>query len=121
VICYAYGPAGATARSAVNAVPVSTTPNIIKNGVFALPSEGRDAIMYFNPPSVYKANKEPVKTIPGWVVGSASAATSGGVGENLDYLQPPVGSAQSIILAYNGPGTISQTVKTIPDSTYLLS
>jgi len=117
----ASGPAGATERPSLSAVAVATAPNIIHNGTFALPNEGRDAIRYFYTPSVYKADKDPVQTIPGWVVGSASVATSGGVGENLDDLAPPPGSVQNAILRYNGPGTISQTVKTVAGSTYMLS
>ena len=121
VLCCAYSPASATARALSTTVPATGTPNIIANGHFALPAEGRDAVQYFYTPSVYKADKDPVKTIPGWVVGSAAAATLGGVGDNLDSMTPPVGSAQNIILCYNGPGTISQTVKTVAGATYLLS
>lgn len=121
LMCSAYAPASATERPLLATPAATSNPTILTNGGFALPDEGRDAITYLNPPSVYKAYKDPVKTIPGWVIGSASAASAGGVGVNLDYLQPPAGEAQNVILGYNGPGTISQAVKTVPGATYLLS
>jgi hypothetical protein len=39
----------------------------------------------------------------------------------LDYLTPPAGLSQNLILGYGSPGTISQTVKTVAGATYYLS
>jgi hypothetical protein len=120
-LCIPYSPASASDRTMLKTVPALNTVNIIHNGTFHLPNEGRDAISYFSPPSYYKTYKEPVKTIPGWTVGLPPLATTGGVGDNLDYLTPPPGLDQNAILGYGNPGTISQTVKTVAGATYLLS
>jgi hypothetical protein len=120
-LCNAYNPASASDRASLNTVAALSVPNLVHNGTFHLPNEGRDAVEYFNPPSVYEANKEPVKSIPGWRVGFEGSATTGGVGINLDYLAPPAGLAQNAILGDASPGTITQTVKTVPGATYFLS
>jgi hypothetical protein len=119
-VCSA-SPASAAALPLLNAVAAPSAPNIIANGSFALPNEGQDAVNEFYTPAEYKADKEPVKTIPRWVVGSAATATPGGVQLNLDYIDPPPGSLQNVILCQSGPGTISQSVTTVPGATYLLS
>jgi len=120
-LCNASSPANASQGTLLTRVAALSTPNIVHNGTFHLPNEGRDAIEYFDPPSIYKANNDPVKTIPGWTVGLVGSETSGGVGLNLDYLTPPPGLMQNAILGYATPGSITQTVKTVPGATYFLS
>lgn len=114
-------PANASQRTLLTRVTALSTPNVVHNGTFHLPNEGRDAIEYLYPPSVYKADDDPVKTIPGWTIGFVGSETTGGVGVNLDYLTPPAGLSQNLILGYGSPGTISQTVKTVAGATYYLS
>ncbi len=114
-------PANASQRASLARVGALSIPNLVHNGTFHLPNEGRDAIEYIYPPSIYKANDDPVKTIPGWTVGLVGTETSGGVGENLDYLTPPPGLTQNVILGYANPGAVTQTVKTVAGATYLLS
>jgi hypothetical protein len=120
-LCNASNPASASDRALLNTASALSTPNVVHNGTFHLPNEGRDAIEYIYAPSVYKADNDPVKTIPGWTVGLVGSETTGGVGLNLDYLQPPPGLAQNAILGYGTPGSITQTVKTVPGATYFLS
>jgi hypothetical protein len=120
-LCGAYNPASASDRTLLTTVSAPNAPNIVHNGTFAVPNEGRDAIEYLYPPSIYKANNDPVKTIPGWTIGLVGSETSGGVGLNLDYLQPPTGLDQNAILGYGTPGSVTQTVKTVPGATYFLS
>jgi hypothetical protein len=120
-LCSTSSPANASERALLTRAPALSTPNIVHNGTFHLPDEGKDAIEYFDPPSIYKANNDPVKTIPGWTVGLVGAETTGGVGVNLDYLQPPAGLNQNAILGYGTPGSLTQTVKTVAGATYYLS
>jgi hypothetical protein len=81
----------------------------------------------FLSPQGYTVNKLPVKRIRGWMIGEGveNGVTSpnwgGVVVTQKARLQTPTGSAQSVELSNNGPGNISETVKTTPGSTYLLS
>jgi hypothetical protein len=120
-LCNASNPASASDRTLLTTVSALSTPNIVHNGTFALPNEGQDAVEYFNPPSVYEAVKDPVKSIPGWTIGFVGSETTGGVGINLDYLTPPAGLKQNAILGDGTPGSLTQTVKTVPGATYFLS
>jgi hypothetical protein len=120
LVCCAYGLASATTAPSPKAIASPVIPNIIVNGKFALPlpangnpnfeAEAIDTV------SAYTAAKDPIKTIPGWVVGG------GGVFDDyMSYLEPPINSTQSIMLYNQGPGSLTQTVKTTAGLTYLLS
>ncbi len=103
---YAASSAGAAGSPVA---PVSTlTPNLIKNSDF---SPGAA----FSGATVARSNGTGAH-IAGWVVGGGGvqiAATS--------FVQAPGTLAQSVALeGPGGPGTITQTVKTAPGTTYLL-
>ncbi|HTX00627.1 MAG TPA: DUF642 domain-containing protein [Acidimicrobiales bacterium] len=99
----------ATANVATAQAPVPTgpTPNLLKNGQFAIKGY---------------LNESPIRPgaggsqIPGW--------TAGGGGVYLisnTVIAAPKGVGQSVGLeGAGGPGTISQTLKTTPGTTYLL-
>lgn len=121
LVCCGYGPASGAAGPSGNALAAPAAPNVIANGNFALsPPLGPDGSAYIYDPAVYKANKLPVKTIPGWLVGSSGGASGGGVQVHTG-IQAPVGSAQCVVLGWGPPGSVTQTVKTVAGATYLLS
>ena len=126
MVCCAFGAAIAVAGT--TATSPMTAPNLIVNGEFALPASAfSNGLAAFLSPQGYAVNKLPVKKIRGWVIGEGSvngapSPNAGGVVVTQKArLQTPIGSAQSVELSDNGPGNISETVKTTPGSTYLLS
>ena len=78
-------------------------------------------------PAGYTVNKLPVKRIPGWanLEGTTNGAPNPNAGGAVVFqkarLQAPDGSAQSLELSNNGPGAISETVKTTAGASYLLT
>ena len=107
LLCGAFGAvsevaAGSPATTAHMATP---TPNLIRNGTFAIPK-------YFEAAAVLAGGPY---QIPGWVEG-----VGGVIDLKTSYVQAPSGSAQSVKLFDNTPGSLTQTVKTTPGTTYLL-
>ena len=122
LVCWGYGPVSATAGPSRSALAAPAAPNVIANGNFALsPPLGPDSGHSFYDPATYKADKLPVETIPGWVVGSSVGVGSNGGVQVSSAMQAPVGSAQCVLLANSSPGSVTQTVKTVTGATYLLS
>src|ERR1035438_2153062 len=122
LVCWGYGPVRATAGPSRSALAAPAAPNVIANGNFALsPPLGPDSGHSFYDPATYKADKLPVETIPGWVVGSSVGVGSNGGVQVSSAMQAPVGSAQCVLLANSSPGSVTQTVKTVAGATYLLS
>ncbi len=127
LVCCAYGVSGAVgSRTAPS--PSRAAPNLVVNGEFGLPASSfSNGLAAFLSPEGYSVNKLPVKKIRGWMIGEgtvngAPSPNAGGVVVTQKArLQTPIGSAQSVELSNNGPGNISETVKTIPGSTYLLT
>lgn len=127
LICCASGVASAVGDATV-ASSKTPAPNVVRNGEFSVPaSEFSNNLVAFLSPEGYAVNKLPVKGIRGWAIGEgiANGVTSPNLGgvvvTQKARVQAPAGSAQSVELSDNGPGSISQTVKTVPGSTYLLS
>lgn len=121
-MCSPIGPATAGALIEHPTVRAAlSTPDLITNGEFN-PSPPYLAynIEEIYTAAYYKSANETAAYFPGWVVGAASAGW-GGVGDDHLLITPPNGSAQAVILYNVGPGTITQTVKTLPGATYLLS
>lgn len=126
LICCAFGTANAIGSPAARTA--TATPNLVVNGDFSVPAaEFSNGLLAFLSPQGYAVNKLPVKKIRGWMVGEGladgkpSPNAGGVVVTQKARLQTPVGSAQSVELSDNGPGNISETVKTSAGSTYLLS
>jgi hypothetical protein len=122
-MCCPIGPAGAGAPAGhATVVAAPSTPNLIANSDFN-PSPPYLAynIEYFYSEAYYKSVHQTGPTFPGWAVGTASNADWGGVGDDHLLITPPDGSQQAVILYFDGAGTVSQTVRTVPGATYLLS
>jgi Protein of unknown function (DUF642) len=122
----AFAAAGAMASHATRMV--TAQPNRLVNGGFALPASAfSNGLVGYLSPQGDAVNKLPVKRIPGWEIleGSTNGAPNPNAGGIVVYqkarLQAPNGSAQSLQLSDNGPGAVSQTVKTTPGASYLLS
>jgi len=101
-------PAGALATAA-NDVPPS--PTILDNGSFALQGETPFFDFVIIQPPPYKSPYP----LDGWVVGGAGVLISG------EYVSPPPGANQSVVLEDITSGSVTQTVKTTPGWTYRLS
>lgn len=84
-----------------------TGPNVIKNGTFGIGRTVGDACVNIGPSTPDK--------IAGWTVGTTSVQDCG----NL-YIQTPNGIAQFVSLYLGAEGTVTQTVTTVPGTTYLL-
>ncbi len=123
VVCFAFG-----AASASQAIGTPPPPNLVVNGGFALPASAfSNGLVGYLSPQGDAVNKLPVKGIPGWAIleGSTNGVLNPNAGGIVVYqkarLEAPNGSAQSLQLSDNGPGAVSQTVKTTPGATYLLT
>jgi hypothetical protein len=107
ICCFVCGSASVVAAGglAVTAAAATSTPNLIVNGTFTGNQPFR------------AANAEPGGSfkIRGWVVG-----TNGVQDMATSFITAPPGVNQSVRLYLNGEGTITQTVKTVPGTTYLL-
>ena len=126
IVCL-YGAANAVGSTAA-AKPTTAASNLVVNGEFALPAaDFSNELASFLSPQGYAANKLPVKRIPGWSVGEGLAngvpsPNAGGVTVfHEPRVQMPNGSLQSLELSDNGPGNISETFKTTPGASYLLT
>ena len=120
VVCGVYGAADGSTATA--------PPNLVVNGDFALPASAfSNGLVGFLSPQGYAVNKLPVKRIPGWTIleGSTNGAPNPNAGGAVVFqkarLQAADGSAQSLELSNNGPGAISETVKTTAGASYLLT
>jgi hypothetical protein len=102
------GPAGALATAANDVPP---PPTILDNGSFALQGETPFFDFVIIQPPPFKAPYP----LDGWVVGGAGVLISG------EYVSPPAGANQSVVLEDVTSGTVTQTVKTTPGWTYRLS
>jgi hypothetical protein len=106
--------AGATSASAAVAstTAVAAVPNVLNNGSFALkgaPAGWRQVTLQAPP---YKAPYP----LEGWVVGGV-----GGYGVEVvssSVLSAPPGTNQSVVLNDQGPGSVTQSVKTTPGWAY---
>ncbi len=124
--CCAYG---ATTAVAGHAGGKPTAPaNAVANGDFALPASAfSNGLVGYLSPQGYAVNKLPVKRIPGWTIleGSTNGTPNPNAGGVVVFqkarLQAPQGTAQSLELSNNGPGSISDTIKTTPGATYILT
>ena len=101
--------------------------NRVVNGDFALPAAAfSNNLAAFLSPQGYAANKLPVNRIPGWSVGEGlangvPAPTRAG---SLSFMSRACRcrtAPQSLELSDNGPGNISETFKTTPGASYLLT
>jgi hypothetical protein len=108
--------------------PPTAAPNLVVNGAFALPaSEFSNELAAFLSLQGYAVNKLTIKKIPGWSVGEGlangvPAPNAGGVVVfHEPRVQMPNGSLQSLQLSDNGPGNISETIKTTSGASYLLT
>lgn len=100
-------PIAARAATPQSVVPTGPTPNLVRNGQFAIGG------LYLTVSS--DANGTGAD-IAGWVVGGGGVFV-----DSASYLQSPPASSQSVALAgAGGPGTITQTVATKAGTTYLL-
>ena len=122
-----YGAANAVGSTAAPK-PTTAAPNLVVNGEFALPaSDFSNELASFLSPQGYAVNKLAVKRIPGWSVGEglangAPSANAGGVTIfHEPRVQMPNGSMQSLELSDNGPGNISESLKTTSGASYLLT
>jgi hypothetical protein len=96
----------ASAATATSPAPSSTAmPNLVKNGNFSIPK-------YFS-----AANVEPGSgyAIPGW-----TAAPTGVQDLASSYFKMPGTIKQAVKLHLSGPGWVSQTIATVPGTTYQL-
>ena len=126
LVCCGFGAADALASHATRTVTAPS--NVVVNGGFALPASAfSNGLVGYLSPQGYMVNKLPVKRIPGWSIleGSTNGAPNPNAGGIVVYqkarLQAPDGSAQSLQLSDNGPGAVSQVVKTTPGASYLLT
>ncbi len=126
LVCCAFGAASASRAAAGHAV--TPPPNLVVNGSFAIPASAySNALDGFMSPPEYIVNHSPVKRIPGWAIleGSTNGVLNPAAGGVVVYqeprIQPPNGSTQSLQLSSAGPGAVTQTVKTTPGATYLLT
>ena len=129
MVCCSYGSASAAVTTRHAPATVSS-PNLIVNGNFAIPSSMfSNNQAGFRPRQFYIVNKiKPALPISGWVVGEgwlngAQGPNWGGVFVDQEgRIQPPPNTTQSLELGgENGPGNIEQTIKTTPGATYVLS
>lgn len=126
LVCCAFG---ATTAVASKATPKPVAPaNAVVNGDFALPASAfSNGLVGFLSPQGYAVNKLPVKRIPGWTIleGSTNGVPNPNAGGVVVFqkarLQAPQGTTQSLELSNNGPGSISDTFKTTPGATYILT
>ncbi len=124
----AVGVIAALVCGAADASTATAPANLVVNGDFALPASAfSNGLVGFLSPAGYTVNKLPVKRIPGWAIleGSTNGAPNPNAGGAVVFqkarLQAPDGSAQSLELSNNGPGAISETVKTTAGASYLLT
>jgi len=106
----ALGAAGltATAAGATSPVPTGPVPNLVTNGHFAVSG-------YINEDPV-RPGATGAARIPAWSAGGAGIYLI-----STSVIKAPLGLGQSVGLSGpGGPGTITQTVKTTPGTTYLL-
>jgi hypothetical protein len=100
------GPAGAVVAGSPSKAGTSTAvPNLIKNGSFSIPK-------YFSAASVEPGGSY---QIPGWTEGAA-----GVIDDANSFIESPPGASQEVSLWDQGLGTLTQTIKTTPGTTYLL-
>ena len=83
----------------------SVAPNLIKNGSFSIPK-------YFSAASVEPGGSY---QIPGWTEGAVGVIDCAN-----SFIESPPGVTQEVALWDQGLGTLTQTVKTTPGTTYLL-
>jgi hypothetical protein len=126
LVCCGYGAAAAGASHVTSAA--AAPANLVVNGDFALPASAfSNNLVAFLSPQGYAVNKLPVKRIPGWSVGEGlangvPAPNAGGVVVfHEPRVQMPNGSTQALELSDNGPGNISEIIKTTPGVSYLLT
>jgi hypothetical protein len=100
--------AGAVGRTA-STVPAS--PNILTNGSFAL----RGGPAFFDLVTIQAPLYKSPYPLLGWVVGGGGVIISG------EYVSPPPGVNQSVVLEDVTSGSVTQTVKTTPGWSYRLS
>jgi hypothetical protein len=94
------------ASAATSPAPSSTAvPNLVRNGNFSIPK-------YFS-----AANVEPGSgyAMPGW-----TAAPTGVQDLASSYFKMPGTIKQGVKLHLNGPGSVTQTIATVPGTTYQL-
>jgi Protein of unknown function (DUF642) len=103
VATVAFAAAAFAATASLAAAPKG--PNLIKNGTFGIGRTVGDAC----------ADIPSQATIAGWTPGSTTDQVCG----NL-FIQTPNGISQFVSLYLGGEGTITQTVATVPGTTYLL-
>ena len=100
---------------AVTSAPADAAPNLIENGSFESPAVTPCSDAY-NCPGQGFEDLTPANNpiIPGWTIGGV------GIDLNNNHWQAEDG-VQSVDLAGNGPGSVSQTVTTVAGETYTLS
>ena len=103
LLCAVPAEASLTHAAAIGAAPKG--PNLIKNGTFGIGKVVGDGC----------ADVPSQATISGWTTGTTSVQDCG----NL-FVQTPNGIAQFVSLFLAGEGTVTQTVATVPGTTYLL-
>ena len=121
----------------VSAATTTTTPaaaptvkNLLNNGNFALPYAFN--AVGLRPGGYYTLNKQKVSSIPGWTVDAVTDPDlknsagppdyQGGVTVYArGYVQSPPGTNQEVMLDYQGPGSVSQAVSTVPGLSYEVS
>ncbi len=122
----------------VSAATATTTPpttaptvkNLLNNGNFSLPYAFN--AVGLRPGGYYTLNKQKVSSIPGWTIEAVTDPDlknsagppdyQGGVTVYArGYVQAPPGTNQEVMLDYQGPGSVSQSVSTVPGLSYQVS
>ena len=97
--------AGSTGGASASAAPKG--PNLIKNGTFSIGRAIGDSCVRIGPTTPDK--------IASWTPGTTALQDCG-----TPFLQTPAGISQFVSLYLTGEGTLTQTVATVPGTTYLL-
>lgn len=97
--------ASSSAASPPKAKTTIAGANLIQNGTFSLPE-------YFSSASIQAAGSV---QIPHWTVNTVGVFDDAG-----SFIEAPSGAKQEVELYNQGVGTLSQTVTTVPGTTYLL-